>query len=91
MLGRAAQWLDMRCYEKMKHDSVIYGDVLPYEDELAQQYGNFADWARESIWLCDGVYAWTEVEQIDPTAATTREQATEAVYRLFCRSGLFAD
>lgn len=91
LLGRVAQWLDMSCYELMKHDSVLYGDVLPYEDELAQQYGNFADWARESIWLCDGEYAWTDVGQIDPSAATTREQAAEAVYRLFCRSGLFAD
>lgn len=91
LLGRIAQWLDMRYYELMKHDSVFFGDILPYADELEQWYGEFDDWAREEIWLCDDEYAWTDVEQIDPVAAVTREQAVESLYRLFCNCGVLTD
>ena len=90
LLGRVAQWLDMDYYELMKRDG-IYGAKLPETDGLEQSYGNFHDWAREAIWLCDGTYAWADVEQIDPEAPTTREEAVESVYRLFCSSGLLAD
>lgn len=89
LLGRVAQWLDMDYYELMRHDG-IYEDVLPTAEALEQQYGNFQDWAREEIWLCDGEYAWTDLASIDPDVATTREEAVESMYKLFCNSGLLA-
>ena len=91
LLGRVAQWLDMRCYELMKHDSAVYGDVLPYAEELERLYGAFHDWAREGIWLCDDEYAWTDVEQIVPEEAVKREEAVESMYRFFCNCGILAD
>ena len=90
LLGRIAQWLDMDYYELMRRDG-IYGAELPAPEELEQQYGNFHDWAREEIWLCDGEYAWTDLAQIDAHEATTREEAVEAMYKLFCNSGLLAN
>ena len=89
LLGRVAQWLDMDYYEVMRPDG-IYGTQLPSAEELEQQYGRFHGWAREEIWLCDGEYAWTEVAQIDPAAAVTREEAVESMYKLFCNTGLLA-
>ena len=89
LLGRIAQWLDMDYYEVMRRDG-IYAEELPTEEELEQQYGTFHAWAREEIWLCDGEYAWTEVSEIVPGAATTREEAVESMYKLFCNSGLLA-
>ena len=89
LLGRVAQWLDMDYYEVMRPEG-IYGTQLPSAEELEQQYGRFHGWAREEIWLCDGEYAWTEVAQIDPAAAVTREEAVESMYKLFCNTGLLA-
>ena len=90
LLGRIARWLDMDYYELMRHDG-LYGDLLPTEEELEQQYGAFHDWARKEIWLCEGEYAWTQISEIAPDAAITREQAVASMYRLFCRSGLLAE
>jgi len=90
LLGRVAQWLDMDYYELMQRDG-IYGALLPTAEELEQQYGQFHDWAREEIWLSDGQYAWTDPAQMDAQAATTREEAVESMYKLFCGSGLLAN
>ncbi len=90
LLGRVAQWLDMDYYEVMRHDG-IYGDLLPSAEELAQRYGNYSEWAREEIWLCDGEYVWTDLAEIDADAATTREEAVASMYYLFCSSGMLAE
>lgn len=90
LLGRVAQWLDMDYYEVMRHDGV-YGDLLPSAEELAQLYGNYSEWAREEIWLCDGEYVWADLAEIDADAMTTREEAAAAMYYLFCASGLLAE
>lgn len=90
LLGRVAQWLDMDYYELMRHDG-IYGDLLPSPEELAQLYGNYSEWAREEIWLCDGEYAWAEPAEIDANALTTRGEAVISMYYLFCNSGLLAE
>lgn len=89
LLGRVAKWLDMDYYEIMRRDG-LYGDVIPSEEELAEQYGEYAPWARDAIWLCDGEYAWADMSEIAPDAETTREEAVASMYLLFCVSGLLA-
>ena len=90
LLGRIAQWLNMDYFEWMRPDG-IYGELLPDAEALGQRYGAFHDWARNEIWLCDGEYAWTAVEEIDPAAVTTREEAAASMYRLFRNSGLLTN
>ena len=87
ILGRAAQWLDMDYYEMSRHDG-IYGDLLPDAETLEETYGSYAPWAREAVWLCDGDLAWANLENVDPKAATTREEAAKSVYNLFHMSGV---
>lgn len=90
LLGRVAQRLNMYYYELMRRDGV-YGNAMPTAEELELRYGQFHDWAREAIWLCDGEYVWADLAQIDPAAAVTREEAVESLYRLLCSSGLLAN
>lgn len=86
ILGRMAQWLDMNYYELARRDG-IYGATMPDETSLAEQYSGYAEWAREMVWLCDDQLLWAEAEDIDPAAATSREEAAAAVYNLLCASG----
>ncbi|MGM9607233.1 MAG: S41 family peptidase [Oscillospiraceae bacterium] len=86
ILGRAAQWLDMDYYEMSRHDG-IYGDVMPDAETLEEAYGEYSSWARELIWLCGNHLAWADLEDVDPKAATTREEAAKSVYNLFHMSG----
>lgn len=86
ILGRVAKWLDMDYYELSLHDG-LYGDCMPDAETLAEQYGTYAEWARELIWLCDEELLWEPLEGIDPMETTTREEAAASVYNLLRESG----
>ena len=61
-------------------------------------YWAWADWSRESMWLLNGSQKnifgqtfsllWAPLEDIDPAALTTREEAAAMVYNLFVTVGL---
>lgn len=85
-LSRAAKWLDMDYYELSRRDG-IYGDQLPDEETLEELLGGYARWAREEVYLCRGGLAWDDPVEIEPAAATTREEAAAAVYNLLSLSG----
>jgi C-terminal processing protease CtpA/Prc len=85
ILGRTAQWLSMDCYEMSRRDGIY--NQLPDQETLAQTYPSYAAWARELIWLCDDVGIWDDLNQVDATEATTREQAADALYTLLRETG----
>lgn len=87
VLGRAAQWLNMNYYELARRDGV-FGERMPDEEKLGQLYPDYAQWAREMVWLCDGELTWTGVGSIEAKAAATREEAALSVYKLFRVSGV---
>lgn len=86
ILGRTAQWLDMDYYELSRREG-IYGDVVPEAQVLEANYGAYAQWARELVWLCDNHLGWTALGDVEPQAATTREEAAAALYNLLTQSG----
>lgn len=90
IMGRLAEYLSMNFYEAAKTEhSAALGD-----------YWAWAGWSRESMWLLDGSQKnifgqtisllWAPLEDIDPTARTTREEAAAVVYNLFVSTGLLA-
>lgn len=87
ILGRTAQWLDMD-YDEMSQRDGIYGNVMPDAQTLEEVYGEYSSWARELVWLCDNHLAWADLANVDPKAATTREEAAKSVYNLFHMSGV---
>lgn len=87
ILGRTAQWLDMDYYELSRHDG-IYGDQIPSEEDLAERFGSFAEWARELVWLCNGGLVWADLSEVDAAGATTRAEAAAGVYNLMQMSGV---
>lgn len=89
ILGRVAKWLDMDYYELSLHDG-LYGDRMPDAETLAEQYGAYAEWARELVWLCDEELLWEPLEGIEPLKTTTREEAAAAVYNLLRETGVLA-
>ena len=87
LMARVAKWLDMGCYEMSLPDGV-YGNRVPSAAALAMEFGSFAAWAREPVWL-SSTFAWTrDFSGIDPQAATTRAEAAAALFNLFWSSGL---
>ena len=87
VMGRIAQWLNMDYYELARRDG-IYGERIPKSEELEQMYPDYAQWARELVWLCDGDFTWARVSGIEAESATTREEAAISVYMLLCNSGV---
>lgn len=88
IMGRLAEYLSMNFYEAAKTEhSAALGD-----------YWAWADWSRESMWLLNGSQKnilgqtfsllWAPLEDIDPAALTTREEAAAMVYNLFVTVGL---
>ena len=87
ILGRAAQWLNMNYYELARRDGV-FGERMPDEEKLGQLYPDYAQWAREMVWLCDSELTWSGVGGIEAKTAATREEAAVSVYKLFRVSGV---
>lgn len=60
-------------------------------DQAGTDYVNYSSWAWDSVWLLaqdeEGLL-WASPADIDPTAATTREEAAALTCTLLCRLNL---
>ena len=60
-------------------------------DTASAEYADYASWAWESVWLLDqdeDGLLWAAPADIDPTGATTREEAAALTCTLLCRLNL---
>ena len=60
-------------------------------DTASAEYAGYASWAWESVWLLDqdeDGLLWAAPADIDPTGATTREEAAALTCTLLCRLNL---
>lgn len=84
VMGRVAAWLNCELDNMLR-------DVE--EEELGlRAMEEYDDWAKSSVWLLSQAVEstrwerinllWTEPEDIDPYAATTRDEAAAVLYRL---------
>lgn len=90
ILARVAERLSMNFSAAMGSD---HAEIL--DDPLLAPY---AKWARESVWLLDGSQTnpigqgvsvlWESLPDIDPTAATTREEAACGLYNILAFTGI---
>lgn len=61
-------------------------------EEAEQTYASCSDWAWQSVWLLDqDGLLWAPVQDIDPAAVTTREEAAALTCTLLCRLSLLPD
>lgn len=90
ILGRLAQWVNLYLYNTAQ--------AMPEGSTNAPGLLAYADWAKPAAWLMSysqtGFFGntisllWDTADSIDPTAATTRDEAACALYRLLSHTDL---
>lgn len=84
IMARLAQKLNFYFYDTMTQTPAANMEVVGVSD--------YADWAKPSAWLLSFsqhnyfgefiTYLWASAEKIDPTAATTRDEAICTLYKI---------
>lgn len=87
MLARTACWVDLNMDEMSRRDGA-FGEKVPAAEVLAERYAAYSPWAREMIWLCSQDLSWTELENIDADAVTTRAEAAAGMCQLLNKTGI---
>ena len=90
IMGRMAERLNLYFYEAAL--------AMPEDALQAAELSGYASWAQAETWLLacsqQGLLGntinllWEDLEEIVPTAATTREEAASLVYTLFSYTGI---
>ena len=87
LMDRVGRWLNMDLYELAREDGLL-GDLVPSDEQLAEQFGAFSPWARQAAWLVNE-FAWERLDgEVDAQAPTTRGEAAATLYNLFYISGV---
>lgn len=90
IMGRLGQWINLYLYNTARD--------IPDGALDAAVFSEYADWAKGAAWLLSysqkGYFnnpislLWDSAENIDPTAAATRDEAACALYRLLSYNGV---